>query len=278
MNENACSMYLEHRALHRNTYFTTLDENGGNSEDARIISDPSWELAVYRESLRDKRVLSMRVSWRLWLRLALIVVAIVLIWLRIASGRHAKAPATKPITDLAATSPLNQPGGGAVPAEAYDVYSGLYQAPTQEPLAFAENSVTDIPQLDGSCLKPSTAEEHEMADAFVAANRQSHRWEQKFSIPQGYRLLAHGETVQAQTCLASHGRDATACEGFKQIRHVRFLGVPGFDRTHIRALVSVIKNCGGFCGSGGIFAVEKTGGTWQRSATTDFTRDCSWMY
>ena len=33
------------------------------------------------------------------------------------------------ITDLAATSPLNQPGGGVAPAEAYEVYSALYQAP-----------------------------------------------------------------------------------------------------------------------------------------------------
>jgi hypothetical protein len=43
-------------------------------------------------------------------------------------------------------------------------------------------------------------------------------------------------------------------------------------------LVSVIKSCGHLCGSGGIFAVEKMGGTWQRSPNSDFTRDCSWMY
>lgn len=220
----------------------------------------------------------MRISWRLWLRLALVVAAVAILWMRLASYRRAGTPGARKITDLAATSPLNQPGGGAVPAEAYEVYSALYQAPAQEPLVFAENSATDIPQLDGSCLKPSTPEEHAMADAFVAANRQSHRWEQKFSIPQGYRLLGHDEAGEALGCLATHGRDAAACEGYKQIRHVRYLGVPGFDQAHTRALVSVIKSCGGFCGSGGIFAVEKTGGVWQRSATTDFTRDCSWMY
>jgi len=220
----------------------------------------------------------MRGSWRLWLRLAVVVAAVALLWVRIASQRHSKTPANKAITDLAKTSPLNQRGGGAAPAEAYDVYSALYQAPTPEPLAFAENSVTDIPQLDGSCLKPSTPEEQQMTDAFVAANRQSHRWEQKFSIPQGYRLLEHDEAGQVLACLATHGRDAATCEGYKQIRHVRYLGVPGFDQAHTRALVSVIKSCGGFCGSGGIFAVEKKGGKWQRSATTDFTRDCSWMY
>jgi len=220
----------------------------------------------------------MRISWRLWLRLTLVVIVVALIWVRIASQHHAKTPATKAITDLAATSPLNQPGGGTAPAEAYEVYAALYQAPAQEPLVFAEDSMTDIPQLDGSCLKPSTPEEHEMADAFVAANRQSHHWEQKFSIPQGYRLLAHDEAGQVLACLATHGRDPAACEGYKGIRHVRYLGVPGFDQAHTRALVSVIKSCGGFCGSGGIFAVEKKDGTWQRSTTTDFTRDCSWMY
>jgi len=199
----------------------------------------------------------MRISWRLWLRLTLVVIVVALIWVRVASQRHAKPRA---IADLAKTRPLNQPGGGAAPAEGYEVYSALYQAPTPEPLAFAENSVTDIPQLDGSCLKPSTPAEHETTDAFVAANRQSHRWEQKFSIPQGYRLLSHDEAGQVLACLATHGRDAAACEGYKGIRHVRYLGVPGFDQAHSRALVSVIKSCGGFCGSGGIFAVEKEGG------------------
>ena len=38
---------------------------------------------------------------------------------------------------------------GILDAEAF------YQAPLQVPLPFAENSVTDIPQVDGSCLKPS---------------------------------------------------------------------------------------------------------------------------
>lgn len=220
----------------------------------------------------------MRVSWRLWLRVCLFVVAILIIFVRFAPHRHAKTPGANPITDLSVTSPLNQPGGGVVPEEAYEVYSALYQAPLQEPLAIAEDSITDIPQVNGSCLKPSTPEEYEMTDAFVDANRHTHRWEQKFSIPQGYRLLAHGELPQAQACLATHGRDVAACERYKQLRHIRYLGVPGFDRTRTRALVSVIKNCGGFCGSGGIFAVEKKGGTWQRSETTEFTRDCSWMY
>jgi len=159
--------------------------------------------------------------------------------------------------------PLNQPGGGVVPGEAYAVYSALYQAQMQEPLVFSEDSLTDIPQVNGSCLRPTAAQEQEMTDAFVAANQQSHRWEQKFSIPQGYQLLPHSELTQ---------------ESYKQLRYVRLLGVPGFDHAHTRALVSVIKSCGHLCGSGGIFAVEKIGGTWQRSATTDFTRDCSWMY
>ena len=159
--------------------------------------------------------------------------------------------------------PLNQPGGGVVAADAYAVYSALYQAPMQELLVFSEGSLTDIPQVNGSCLRPATTQEHEMNDAFVASNQQTHRWEQKFSIPQGYRLLAHSELTQ---------------ENYKQLRYVRLLGVPGFDHAHTRALVSVIKSCGHLCGSGGIFAVERMGGTWRRSATTDFTRDCSWIY
>jgi hypothetical protein len=196
-----------------------------------------------------------------WIWLLVVLVAGTLLWVTIHPLRRPKTPT--PITDLGATKPLNQPGGGVVPTEAYAVYSALYQAPMQEPLVFSEDSLTDIPQVNGSCLRPTTAQEHEMTDAFVAANQQTHRWEQKFSIPQGYRLLPHSELTQ---------------ENYKQVRYVRLLGVPGFDHAHTRALVSVIKSCGHLCGSGGIFAVDKTGGTWQRSATTDFTRDCSWMY
>jgi hypothetical protein len=223
-------------------------------------------------------ILRMRFSWRLGFLMILVVVALALVWMRIASLRHAHIPATKPIIDLGATIPLNQPGGGVAPAEAYEVYSALYEAPMHEPLAFSEDSATDIPQVNGSCLRPATPREREMTDAFVAANQQSHRWEQKFSIAQGYRLLPHSELALVQACLATHGRDVARCESYQQLRYARFLGVPGFDRAHSLALVSVIKNCGGMCGNGGIFAVEKVGGTWHRSATTDFTRDCSWMY
>jgi hypothetical protein len=201
----------------------------------------------------------MRISRWIWF--LFLVVAGTLLWVGIHSLRRPKTPS--PITDLGATMPLNQPGGGVVSTEAYAVYSALYQAPMQEPLVFSEDSLTDIPQVNGSCLRPTAAQEQEMTDAFVAANQQTHRWEQKFSIPQGYRLLPHSELTQ---------------ENYKQIRYVRLLGVPGFDHAHTRALVSVIKSCGHLCGSGGIFAVERMDGTWQRSATTDFTRDCSWMY
>jgi hypothetical protein len=191
---------------------------------------------------------------------------------------HPNALGEGRIGDLGITAPLNQPGGGPVPPEAYEAYSALYQAPINEPLVFAENSDTDVPQVNGSCLRPSSREEHEMAEAFVAGNRQSHRWEQNFTIPHGYRLLSANEVRQAQTCLASHHPPDAACGNYQQVRYVRFLGVPGFDHEHRRALVSVIKSCGHLCGTGGIFAIEKTNGQWQRSPGTDFTRDCSWMY
>jgi hypothetical protein len=217
-------------------------------------------------------------SKRLWLRVILIIAAVALLLTRISSHRHTEPHAAKAIPDRSATSPLNQPGGGTAPAEAYEIYSALYQASLNEPLAFSEDSVTDIPQVNGSCLKPSTPQEREMTSAFEAANQQSHRWEQKFTIPEGYRLLSRSKAAEAQTCLETHGQDAAQCEQYKPLRHVRFLGVPGLDHTHTRALVSVVKMCGSFCGSGGIFVVERTGGTWRRADTTDFTRDCSWMY
>lgn len=220
----------------------------------------------------------MRSARGLWLRVVLVAIVGALLWGWTSWKRHRETLASKAIPDQSISSPLNQPGGGSVAAEAYEIYSALYQAPMEEPLAFAEDSMTDIPQVDGSCLKPSKPEERAMADAFAAANRQSHRWEQRFTIPGGYRLLKKGEAAQAQACLETGGKDEARCGNYKQLRHVRSLGVPGFDSTQTRALVSVVKKCGVFCGSGGVFEVEKTSGTWRRAETTDFTRECSWMY
>jgi hypothetical protein len=225
----------------------------------------------------------MRISRQHVLLAFLVVATAALVWMWTARVRHGllstkPISAIKPIPNLGATIPLDQPGGGIAPAEAYQVYSALYQAAMEEPLAFGQDSWTDVPQVGESCLKPATAVEREIADAFVAANKQSHRWERKFSIAQGYRLLSASEALQARNCLSAVGRRNPQCANYKQLRYVRLLGVPGFNHAHTRALVSVIKSCGGFCGSGGIFEVERVGGTWQRSVTTDFTRNCSWAY
>jgi hypothetical protein len=216
----------------------------------------------------------------------LVVAAVAILWVRLMPrpARSVRPAAVQKqggvqsgVPDLSVTQPLNQPGGGPAPADAYAVYSDLYQAPAGEPLVFAADSGTDIPQVGGSCLRPQTQDEREMADAFVAANQKSHPWEQRFSIPQGDRLLDGDAVGQALSCLQTHGQSG-ACASYKDVRHVRVLGVPGFDATHTHALASVIKKCGGFCGSGGIFEVEKKGGTWRRMGGTGFTQDCSWAY
>lgn len=202
----------------------------------------------------------------------------VLLWIGESVRQRDKLPGKPAIPDLGVTSPLNQPGGAAAPAEAYAVYSALYETPAGEPLAFASASMTDIPQVNGSCLQPRTAQERDMMDAFVDANRQSHRWENRFTIAAGYQLLSSDEAARALDCLPAGGKGRD-CASYAQLRHVRYLGVPGFDRTHTRALVSVVKRCGpGECGSGGVFEVEKVNGHWQRAETTDFTRECNWMY
>jgi hypothetical protein len=207
-----------------------------------------------------------------------VVLVIALIWIRVVQHHKTIAPATHSIPDRALTSPLDLPGGGPVANEAYELYSALYKTPIDEPLVFADRSVADIPQVNGSCLQPSAPDERAMTDAFVAANRQSHRWEPKFTIPSGYRLLSQSETSEVLACLAAKSYAAPQCRTYGSTRHIRFLGVPGFNSAHTRALVSVIKNCGNDCGSGGIFVAEKSGGTWRRADPTDFTRECSWMY
>ena len=241
---------------------------------SQLPSDTQFGMTM----VRKRGVFGMVAGSRTLSVLAVVVAAVgLLVWVRVGMDRETHAPAAKAIPDLSVTSPLNLPGGGLAPAEAYEVYSALYQS-SDEPLVFSEDSVTDIPQVNGSCLRPSSQDEREMTDAFQAANQQSRRWEKRFVIPGGYRLIPRSEAAVVQTCLETHGRDAARCGRYKDIRHVRFLGVPGFDRAHARALVSVVKMCGGFCGSGGIFEVEKVGGVWRRAEATDFTRECSWMY
>lgn len=192
--------------------------------------------------------------------------------------RHSHTQPAAPIGDLSQTNPLNQPGGGDVPLEDYEPYSALYQQqPADDPLVFAADSYADIPQLNGSCLRPSTPQEHAMADAFAAANQKSHQWQRNFAIAQPYQLLAKAEISQLEHCLDRHAQDA-ACAPYANIRRVRLLGLPGFDTTHTHALVSIIREFGTGRGSGGIFEVEKSGGTWRRAESGDFTRDCSWMY
>lgn len=218
----------------------------------------------------------MRLSPRAWLRILLVCLLVALLWYRFVP--HRARPHLIPQKDLSVANPLNQPGGGAAPAEAYAIYSSLYQQPTNEPLLFGENSQTDIPQVGSSCLKPSTPEEHELSDAFNAANAKSHGWEAKFTIPQGYRILPPAQTAEAIACIQAHDHGPASCSAWKGVRHVRFLGVPGLDKAGTRALVSVIKSCGPDCGSGGIFEVEKSGDSWKRSPAANFTSDCSWMY
>jgi len=227
--------------------------------------------------------MSVRFPRSMWLSasLAVAVFAILLIRLVAPHRVHAPVSSTVPgaIPDRSVSSPLNQPGGGPAAAEAYNVYSALYADPQPEPLAFAEDSLTDIPQVNGSCLRPSNAGEREMAADFEAANKQSHRWERGFAIPSPYLLLSRAVAAKAQSCIqARTAASSPDCAPYSQLRHVRYLGVPGFDHNHTRALVSVIKVCGGECGSGGIFEVEKTGSTWRRANPSDFTANCSWMY
>src|SRR5690348_3809139 len=181
-------------------------------------------------------------SSRVFLIALLVVAAVVVVW-RV-SGRFRHANPAPAVSDRSATSPLNMPGGGPAPADAYAVYSDLYKEPAGEPLVFSNDSITDIPQVNGSCLKPSTPEERELTAAFEAANQQTHRWEEKFNIAQGYRLFTRSQATDAQSCIQTHMQDAAKCAHYAQMHHVRDLGVPGFDQARTHALVSVVKMCG----------------------------------
>jgi hypothetical protein len=211
----------------------------------------------------------------------LVVIALALGWLALRARRDAsrrgEANERPAIPDRARTNPLNLPGGGVAPADAYQVYADLYRAPLDEPLVIAEDSVVDIPQLDGSCLHPSNPAEEQMVHEFEAANHQKHRWEKKFAVSE-YQQVSRAEADRITSCLDSARATGSPCASYPEVRHVRYLGIPGFDNDHSQALVSVIRMCGADCGSGGIFAVKKEAGRWVRAENTSFTSDCSWMY
>jgi hypothetical protein len=218
-------------------------------------------------------------TWRIAVWAALLAMACMVALVRF--GGHGRRGEKQPgIADLSVTNPLNVPGGAPEPEEAYAIYSALYQEKANEPLAFANYTSTDIPQLDGSCLKPQTADERAMADGFEAANKQSHAWEQRFAMAQGYQLLTAREVNEAMECLEAGEKAATLpeCAAYKELRHVRFLGAPGFNTDHTRALVSIIRKCGQYCGAGGIFEVEKSGGSWKRAEPGTLAEECSWMF
>lgn len=207
-------------------------------------------------------------------------IAAAIVWIAVTAHRDATRHFETPhpaIPDRAKTSPLNLAGGGPAPAEAYEVYSDLYRTSVDEPLIFAEDSVIDIPQLDGSCLHPSTAAEEQLVAAFEAANRQRHRWERRFR-QTAYNLASREEADRIRGCLDTARATGRDCAAYPGVRHVRYLGVPGFSPDGAQALVSVIRMCGADCGSGGIFAMKKAGGRWVRAESTGFTSDCSWMY
>src|SRR5260370_2700408 len=102
----------------------------------------------------------MRIPRALGFRLALAAVEVVLLlWLRHSLLFHKRPPANQPILDRSVTSPLNQPGGGTAPAEPYEIYSALYQAPNQEPLSFPTAATTATPPIHLRCPKPSTPQQ-----------------------------------------------------------------------------------------------------------------------
>lgn len=220
----------------------------------------------------------MRVGRARGIRLVLLALVALLALRWVVFKWPARSSAGGGIQDRSVSEPLNQPGGGPAPDDAYEVYAALYDQPDQEALAFAEDSVTDIPQVGGSCLKASTDEQRDLVKSFEAANAQTHRWGKKFAIAAGYAMLTRSEASRAQQCIASWFKDQKECMPFSALKHVRYLGAPGFDATHTHALVSIVKMCGADCGSGGIFEMVKTGGTWKRADPSEFTSNCSWMY
>ena len=86
------------------------------------------------------------------------------------------------------------------------------------------------------------------------------------------------ECMEAQSAGGGTGAALPECAAYKGLRHVRFLGAPGFNADHSRALVSILRKCGKYCGAGGIFEMEKTAGGWKRSEPAAFVEECSWMF
>ena len=164
------------------------------------------------------------------------------------------------------------------------IYSALYQEKSNEPLAFANYTSTEQSATGRKLPETGAPYERGMAEAFEAANKQSHPWEQKFATAQGYRLLTARETNEAMECLEANseaGEKAAALPQCAAYKDTAPRAVPGragvqcgphasagFDHSQMRAVLRRRR----------IFEVEKTGRDVETSPGRGaFAEECSSM-
>jgi len=129
------------------------------------------------------------------------------------------------------------------------------------------------------CLKPRNREDQSLIDNFVEVNQKQRRWEARFDFGRPYKMLdAAGESVVQNCIMSSHRPDGPKCPTpFAKIRFIRYLSVPGFNRSRTRALISTSRVCGGYCGNGGMAVYRRTDRSWQMGKSS-FANGCAWVY
>jgi hypothetical protein len=166
-----------------------------------------------------------------------------------------------------------------VAREAYDLFSSIYRNSSSlapdEVLAIGQRVYSQTGDAR-QCVKPRTGEERLMLDNFIQLNQVPHVWEARFDFGRAYKLVGERETNEAIDCIHPVGRVAPkACEQYVNVRFVRFLSAPGFNRDRTRALFAFNRVCGGLCGNGTVLVYRKTARGWEEEPRTFAT--CLWV-
>ena len=165
--------------------------------------------------------------------------------------------------------------------DAYALYSDLYRNANwiepDELLAIAIDAGSSL--VAKGCLTPRNREDQSLIDNFLEVNQQQHRWEAKFDFGRPYKMLDAAAQSAVDNCfMARHDPNRPKCPApFAKISFIRYLSVPGFNRSHARALVSTSRVCGGLCGNGGMTVYRRTNRGWQKEENS-FASGCIWIF
>src|SRR5215831_16526028 len=151
--------------------------------------------------------------------------------------------------------------------EEYAVYSALLANAQTGNSLLIQNRTESAYRYDGSGDEAKYIKDHfppetsqETLDDFKQIDRQQKELGQRFELYQTYLLVTQEERHNGFANRA--GRDAFF-QKYPSARGVILLSRVGFNKTIDEALVYSWRYCGGDCGGGGYYLLQKQNGRWS---------------